>query len=250
MSHETVTVAISTYGDRAYDVEPPAAAGLHYMILVQQAPRDLAPVNRPDVTWIQLETIGLSHSRNAALDYCTTPYLLFADDDHELSHDGISALATALAADPGLAFAIGVRGRADSHPPVLRTASDVRRWNIGRVCAPELMLRCADMKALGIRFDTNFGVGARYPSGEDYIFVCDMLKAGAQGRSFPIITGYHKTPSTGDDWSDVTLLDARRRVLSRVFGRWSLFATPVYAWRHRHRFVNWRQALDFVIGTL
>jgi len=87
-----VCIAISTLGARAGSIMlPPAAEGLSYLILIQGAATAPFPERR-DVTCALLDSTGLSHSRNAALDQCDAPYLLVSDDDLTLEPSGIGAL--------------------------------------------------------------------------------------------------------------------------------------------------------------
>jgi len=245
-----VTVAISTLADGCDGVVlPPPAAGLRYLVLVQQPPAPL-PVwaERPDTQITPLDTLGLSHSRNAALALCQTPFLAFADDDMTLDTDGLRALADALEGAPALGFAAGWRAgrrpvsgaRAGIHP--------LRKHTAGRICAPELMVRIAAVHAAGVTFDPRFGVGAPHPIGEDYVFVCDMLGAGLRGQGFPIVTGTHHGPSTGDDWHSPQVQYARRAVIARSFGRSAPMVRALYALRHKSSLGGWRAAWRFWAG--
>lgn len=94
----------------------------------------------------------------------------------------------------------------------------LRKLIAGRACSPELMVRVDAVRAAGMQFDTRFDVGAQHPVGEDYIFVCDMLGARLRGAAFPVVTGAHSGLSTGDNWTDTGILNARRTLLHRCFG--------------------------------
>ena len=227
-----VTVAISTLGDRVSTISlPEPHKDLSYLILVQKPSKFERDFNRWDVTTIFLTSVGLSNSRNSALKLCQSPYLLFSDDDLNLDSNAILALSRKLSEAPSLAFVSGWRaGR--NHLPAAQTA----RWfNMGHICAPELLIRLEDVRASSIEFDTLFGVGATYPSGEDYIILCDMLAVGLKGRSFPIVTGNHDGLSTGDLWDNPEIISARRAVLIRCFGRYSRVILFLYAFRHRRQ---------------
>ncbi|WP_150121288.1 glycosyltransferase family 2 protein, partial [Sulfitobacter sp. HI0076] len=85
-----ITVAIATLGPRASQISlPPPRPGLCYLVMIQRAPDPLPHSDRPDLTYIALDSLGLSRSRNAALDACSTPYLVFADDDMQLETEGL-----------------------------------------------------------------------------------------------------------------------------------------------------------------
>ena len=255
-SVDGLTVAISAMTDRrAGLVLPPPCPGLRYLLLVQEArgPADagFAPelLARDDLRIVPLPGRGLSNSRNAALELSEDPYLAFSDDDLVLEPRGLLLLRDVLRGDDRLDLVAG--WRRETLPPRGHRRHVLHRlslYNSGRVCAPEFMVRRAAVRRRGVRFDPGFGVGAPLPTGEDYIFVTDLLKAGARGLSLPVVAGSHPHPSTGDDWRDPELMQARRAVLLRVFGWRAVGILPLYAWRHRHRFASPRAALAFVFG--
>ncbi|WP_456389768.1 hypothetical protein, partial [Profundibacter sp.] len=125
---------------------------------------------------------------------------------------------------------------------------DLRTANSGRICAPELMVRVGAIRGANIAFDPEFGLGAKFGLGEEFIFITDALKAGLKGVGFPIVTGAHPDESTGNDWQDPALMRARAAMLARVFGRWAILARMAYAWRYRSRIGTIRGCLGFAFG--
>ncbi|MCE8519054.1 glycosyltransferase family 2 protein [Ruegeria pomeroyi] len=246
-----VTVAISTLGSRVGGLSlPPQVAGISYLVLIQRPGKTAAAAlqARGDVRFETLETVGLSYSRNAALALADGAFVLFSDDDLVLDPQGILALRDLLVANPRLTFAAG--WRRERLPRSGRRAG-IRRlglFNSGRICAPELLVRRRRVMRAGIWFDPNFGIGARYPVGEEYAFVSDMLKARLRGQSVPIVTGSHPHESTGDDWMDDRLLVARQALLRRVFGIRAPVIRMLYAIRHRRRLGGAGAALRFGLG--
>lgn len=248
-SVQEVTIAIAALGKQAANLTLPApAAGLRYLVMVQSPPTPLPDSDRSDVLFIPLDTIGLSHSRNGALACCQTPLLVFADNDMTLDTQGLRALANHLTHDSTLDFAAG--WRAGKRPATGPRSGPYRlhKLNAGRICAPELIVRIDAVHAAGLQFDPRFGVGAEQPVGEDFIFVCDMLDAGLRGAGFPVETGAHNGPSSGDNWHDADILQARRAVLTRSFGPLASLVRVAYVWRHRRRFPTLKNAWWFFVG--
>ncbi|WP_297771172.1 glycosyltransferase [uncultured Roseovarius sp.] len=249
-----VTVAISTIGPRLSRlVLPPACPGIDYLVMVQKGDTDACPdalSERDDVTVSRLCSVGLSHSRNAAFEHATGALLVFADDDMTLDTDGFCRLARAFTAAPDLGFAAG--WRSDRLPGAGRRGRPHRlhHFNSGRICAPELMVRRSAVEAAGLRFDPDFGLGARFGLGEEYVFVTDALKAGLRGLSLPVAVGRHPSESTGDNWCRADLMQARVAVLGRVFGRYAPLVRVLYALRYRRRIGGLRHFLAFVRGHI
>lgn len=242
-----LTVAISTIGARAGRIGlPDRAPGIDYLVLVQRPDRAPAPAPRADLGVQPLDSLGVSASRNAALDIAGGDFLLFADDDVTLDLAGVERLRAALAADPGLAIVTGQCARArTAHGRGFR----LRHWNCARFGTPEIMVRLAAIRAQSVRFDTDFGIGARHGLGEEFVFLTDALKAGLKGRHLPVRIGTHEGGSTGTDWENPANAPARLAVMSRVFGRAAPLARLGFALRNRRGLRHAPGgALGFVLG--
>lgn len=244
----TLTIAIATAAKRAATIELPAPRnGVRYYIGVQmlgEVPEKIAA--RTDVEVEQLCTVGLSRNRNAALGACKTDLLLLADDDLSWRQEGIDALRAALAADPRLDIAAG-RLEDTTGAPLKKypaAVSALGLLNCGHVGSPEIMLRMAFVRPHELRFDERFGVGSCYPSGEEYIFITDAIKRGARVRYIPHVVAIHPPMSTGDNWSDARLIEARARVLGRVWGHAAPLVRIAYAIK-KHRRLGLKRALHF-----
>ncbi len=244
-------IAVSTVGARVHGIELPAPTPRSGYLVVVQKPEQASgdPFEaREDVETLWLNTVGLSHSRNAALMHARGAFLVFADDDMRLDIGGLTRLADHLAARPDLDFVAGWRDgrlpasgkRAGRHRLSLR--------NSGRICAPELMIRRSAVTARGICFDTDFGKGGRHALGEEYVFIADLLRAGLSGEALPVVVGVHAAQSSGEIWQDTAILQARLAVQRRVFGPLAPLVHPLYALKHRRDFCSQGAALRFALG--
>lgn len=247
----SITVAYSTMGHRLHGLALPGpCAGVDYVVLVQKPTETTARAfsERADVRVVPLPSLGLSHSRNAALAEATGALLVFMDDDLILDLTGLRNMAAEFARDPALGFAAGWRKdyyEARGMPPDRAVFS---LFNSGRICAPELMVRTDALARSSVQFDTEFGLGATHGLGEEYVFVSDMLRANLKGVSLPIVMGEHPEDSTGQTWDDPELMSARVALLSRVFGVWAFVIRPIYIWRHRRRVPRWGDRVRFALG--
>ncbi len=247
----TLTIAVSTIGDgyKNLHVLPPQV-GVFWIVLIQQTkgyPENLFS-DRPDLLVIRLNCIGLSNSRNQALKHAQTSLLLFADDDAVLDINGINALRQKFAEDRTLDFGAGWRKEHFPKRHHQRKTYKLTRYNTGRICAPELILRLRPFRQKSNCFNTDFGLGATHEIGEEYIFVTDALAKGMSGKSFPIIMASHPHPSTGNNWNSQQILAARHCVIDHVFGRLSRLVKILYAIRHRKKFASLSTAVHFAIG--
>ncbi|SFR15674.1 glycosyltransferase family A protein [Poseidonocella sedimentorum] len=234
-----LTVAVSTLAADAGQLRLPLPhPRLRYLVLVQGGAfgADNFGAGRSDLEVVALDSFGLSRSRNAAMLRAQTPFLVFSDADIVLDVAGLLALADALRAAPELDFVAGWReDRLAAARPSRRRPHALSRRTAGRVCAPELMLRLEAVRRQGLGFDPEFGLGARHPLGEEYVFIADALAAGLRGRSLPVVAGRHPGESTGHRAPSPALWGARQAVLRRVFGPLAPLIRPLYAWRMRRQ---------------
>lgn len=256
-----LTVAISTLGVRALALRPDAwepEPGLDWLVLVQEAgadpriPGHLDTLDaRPDVTVARLASRGLSRSRNAALDLARGEVVLLADDDVTHPPGAFAAIRSFFRDRPEAALLVGLSLDAEGRPrrrPVGPTR--LTRWNAGRTASHELAFRAAPVRASGVRFDEDFGVGAGTPSflGEEFIFLADCLRAGLDGEHRPLPVSVHPDPSTGAGWSGEAAARARAAALGRGFGRQAPLARAAYALKNARRFGSMRDLMTFLRG--
>lgn len=234
-----LTIAIATMGPRSAAIAlPDPDPEITYLIVVQTPPQALSPMvlRRPDVEVVEVGSIGLSRSRNEALERVKTPLMLIADDDLSFNVAGIHAAMEDMHDDPDIAIQTGILEDEQGVPlkAYPRARCDWTRFNSGKIGSPEIMIRVAQIKEKNIWFQPEFGVGSTWPSGEEFIFVTDALKAGMKVVFAPHAMAAHPRESTGSNWSEPGLVEARKQTLRRVFGKLSLPVRMIYAWRKRH----------------
>ena len=233
----------------------PPQSGVEYRIFVQSdgveraiAAHAAQVLARDDIRIIPTEGHGAARNRNAALDQIGGGVLLFADDDLTFDLAGISTLRTRIAGAPNIDFFCarlldGVNRSAKRYAP---DCTAVRWYNCGKVGTPELALHPARARAAGLRFDENFGAGTPNWLGDEYIFLCDALRAGLQGRHVAVDIGVHPADSSGLA-KGAAIMAVRRKVLVRALGRWrGMPARWAFALRHRRDFPNLASFLWFL----
>ena len=233
----------------------PPQTGVEYRIFVQcegaepaVAAHSAQALARDDIRVIPTDGHGAARNRNAALRQIDGAVLLFADDDLILDLNGIAALRAQIAAAPVVDF-FCARLLDGVHRSPKRYAPDgtaVRWYNCGKVGTPELALRPARARAAGLRFDESFGAGTPNWLGDEYIFLCDALRAGLQGRHVAVDIGVHPADSSGLA-KGAAAMAVRRKVLVRALGRWrGMPARWAFALRHRRDFPNLASFLRFL----
>ena len=126
---------------------------------------------------------GLSKSRNLALDNSKQRLCIIADDDVVYEPDFEQSIVTAYDQNPEVPL-IGFRvktpdgGLFKKYPQETVIANSFQRLNIMSI---EMVV---NSEVCGtVRFNENFGLGAKFPLGEEAIFINELHK-----RKLPIIT--------------------------------------------------------------
>lgn len=223
-----VSIAISTFGARVNQLSLPSPIeSIKYMIVHQAASgvklsnNTIELLRRKDVAYYAISSIGLSKSRNFALTQAQTQYIHIMDDDVSINAAEILNLCST-AQEHDIDIAIGhfeyengrvSKGR-NAHRNTVRTSFSV--------CSIELCIKTSAVSNK-ITFDENFGLGTKYPSGEEFIFLMDCRGKKLRISHYPICIGRHPDITSGEDFysSDDKIL-AKRKMLERALGRRSL----------------------------
>jgi len=212
---------VATYGDRAAGLAlPPPRPDLSYVVVHQSpaAPPE-ALLARPDVTYLTQAGRGLSRSRNAALEAATGEHLFVLDDDVAFDPDAaarVADLAGRHGADVACYYHRFTDGSTTLRPHAPRRLT---RTRIGSVTSIDLSFSRRAVLDAGVRFDTDFGLGARYPSCEEAVFLGACLDAGLRLLRFPVEVCTHAPETSGTDFfSTPERAEVRRRMLQRLFG--------------------------------
>lgn len=224
-------VLICTFGEagirRIAEASHPRIPGVEYIVSWQLGDSDgniPEGLQRDDFRILLSDTRGLSRNRNIALDAASAPICLIADDDLKYNPDVFRNIIEVFKADPQLDIAaFRYSGGDGKHYP--DHEFDLRRPPKGYyVSSIELAFRRESVMASGIRFDLRFGIGAQFPSGEENIWLHQLLQAGLKGKFFPITIANHEALTTGSRLgADPEFIRTKGAVMRILFPRsWPL----------------------------
>lgn len=98
------------------------------------------------------------------------------------------------------------------------------KLSLAKVCSVEIAFRRKSILEKKIKFDESFGLGTKFPTGEEYIFLSDSLKAGLKIAYIPKVIAYHPKESSGNNFDNLDLIKAKGAMINRVFG---IFGLPL-----------------------
>ncbi len=178
---------------------------------------------RDDVNVFVRYEKGLSKNRNQAIENASCEICLIADDDIELVDGAEKKILDAFYNNPDadiITFQIESSMRRMS-----KKYSQRAFWynfkKLAHISSIEIAFKKSSIKDSGIFFDEVFGLGARYPIGEEFIFLTDAYRKGLKILYLPEVIVSHPHPSSGARLDDETIF-ARGAMFARVFG-WKAF---------------------------
>jgi len=135
---------------------------------------------------------GLSRSRNKLLREFTGDWLHICDDDvvfYENYFDSLYKVLRFIQKKEEdvmfVTFKIGVGINCSDKRKYWGKPRWHTIWSVFHVSSVEILLN-SRVKTTGVKFDERFGLGAKWNSGEENIFLVDLLKRGYKGVYVPL----------------------------------------------------------------
>lgn len=236
----TITLAIATIGDRladALELARRAAAQAPVVVVAQEPPQgweDLTSGVGTGVTVIADAGQGVSRSRNRALDAVPTGLVWLLDDDVTIDEGTIDRIVAFAARHPADVYVGRIWAPdADAWYKPYRFGDPLGRLDVLRVTSIEVVLDVEFLRSHDLRFDEDFGVGARFPAGEENLLLLDAFDAGAVIRHIPEVIVHHpRDPQRARTRNrDPASMMARGLVARRVGGPAGLGLAIRWSWR-------------------
>lgn len=234
LSETYLTVALSTTNDNVIGIKLPAYnEKVSYVIIHQVYAPDfdksiftdsvyLSLISREDVFIHTSYGRGLSKSRNLALKYCKSRYVYIMDDDVVFDLDKMLLVCEQMNQKD---MQVGTSRVVDDTGQPFKKYSDFEYlhsvFTLAKVSSIEICLDLGFIQSKEITFDEEFGLGAIYPSGEEYIFLSDVLRKGGRAVYVPIETSIHPLESSGKDFfTEKNKILAKRNMIIKVFPKY------------------------------
>lgn len=226
MKKRILDVIICTYGNAGLRnierMNHPKVDGVRYVVACQipdAEPEIPYTLKRDDFRIVVSESSGLSHNRNIGMAASDAPLMLIADDDIRYSPEGLKSVIKAFQENPDycfLTFRFSGDANTKRYPPEETDISSGFPKNYF-ITSFELALR-RDKLPADIYFNEHFGIGARFPHGEENLFVNELQQRGLKGRFIPVTICSHEGITTGNRVLDnPKLIEAQGAVVSRLY---------------------------------
>jgi len=205
---------------------------------------------RPDVLLLQSDSIGLSASRNIGISACRGNIVQICDDDVEISLDYLTSLSR-IFAETG-ADIITAKFLLSSGIYLKKYSKKRFRHNlftIGKVSSVEIAFVREKVTKSNIYFDEEFGLGTKYPGGEEYLFLLACKRNRLNIQFVPEIVCKHPIVTSGSNfYKNRAAIVAKRKVLERAFPK--LYIVLVFFfWIKKSKFVMLNGRRNFLQFT-
>ena len=223
LSSMNIEIAVSTIDDGIYNIH--LNDEFNYLI-VHQVTHGISATKYDDVIktlslkgvrYFRLNGKGLSISRNVALDNANADYIWIMDDDVTIKNGSLSKIEEALHKyDPDVLVLDHDSNNKDRR--AFREGQVINKITAMSVCSIDLLIKVSSLH--GVRFPTELGLGTDYPSGEEYVFCCDLLKRKQKIVKTNISVAIHPQHTSGQDfYSNMNKFLAKKKMFNHVYGR-------------------------------
>ncbi len=243
-----LTIGFSTLAERVSNIRFPSK-NFEYLVLVQN-PNQVSYQAPKEATLIEVAGKGVAKSRNQAILNSKSGLLIFGDDDVVFHPEELEKAIQIFEQNPDLVMLLlaakDETGKARKQYPA--KGNKLTLLNSARAATYEMMIRVEPVKQLEVMFDERFGAGAELYLGDEYIFISDLIKAGARCEFAPIFVATHPADSSGERWGTAVDRKARAAVFNRVFGPTAPLIRLAFGLRRLKMLGGLRQLLLFVVG--
>lgn len=176
-----------------------------------------------DLKYLQSDSLGLTFSRNLCLQNAAedADYYWIMDDDVMLHPDAYNRLSKGLLgkySDKYLVDVFIVNHSSNINDKVIGQCHFHNFITAASIASIDIIFS-RDVLHCGVIFNSNFGLGSRYPSGEEYIFITDLMKLKYSVYQSDMVVSYHPPLASGLDFYTSPLkLVAKKKMFIRIFG--------------------------------
>ncbi len=223
----TVSALVCTIDERIKNIETlmPMLLEADEVIISHQITKpSIKPstFKHPKIKYVTLDVKGLSINRNNAVQHANGDVCYTVDDDISLAPGWCNTIKQAFDNNNADMLTFIIEGL--SYP--VQKNSKVSTMQSLRKKSVEIAFKRKSILDVQLKFDENFGLGSRYPSGEENIFLVDALRKQLIIIETPFIIGSHFHPTSG--LISLESIAVKPYIWKRMFGRLGVVCSLFY----------------------
>lgn len=218
MKKMKLDILISTYGNRIEKIKLPIYhANINYIIVHQgyHQIENIELTKRNDVTYIKTNTIGLTRSRNIALNHSKSSLALISDDDVVLSTNLYEKITSAYLREP---FDIGIFKAITEYGDDFRVYPKNEKLFSKKDCLNVCSIEMVIHNNCKIRFNEKFGLGENFTCCEESIYLIDAYRCNMKIKFIPEVIVSHPKISTATGAINKKILYSKGALYKYSFG--------------------------------
>jgi len=171
---------------------------------------------------------GLAKSRNTAIKNSKGDFVWIMDDDVEIFEGTFSTLERLISSSDCKKIGVFLLNFTTNYKDSVFCASEFQFKNLTpfnsfNVSSVNMLINNKLLNG-NVLFDERFGLGTSLPSGEEYIYLNDVLKRGFKIVQTNIVASFHPPLHSGIDfYSTKEKVLAKKYMFKRVFGKIGIF---------------------------
>ena len=174
---------------------------------------------------LNVNSTGLSKSRNIGIEKSGADYILLTDNDTTYSKDFLIEIKKIIRHN-NFPAAVWFKSNLSKNYP--SRSKRVGKIATRRCSSIELVYRREFLIKNDIRFDEKFGLGARNISGEENIFLSDIISCGGKVLFFNYIGVSHAGKSSGGKLETKACLISKGALFARLYGELGFFCCFIF----------------------
>jgi glycosyltransferase involved in cell wall biosynthesis len=198
---------------------------------------------------IKSDRLGLSFNRNIGLNYANGDIVTFSDDDcwyPEAAFEKVKNYFSKNYFLDVIAFKIFDPISQKFYKDYPLKNYKLSLLKSGKLSSIEFFCKLKFLKNNNILFNTNFGLGAKYPSGEENLFVAHLIKNQAKIQYFPETIVFHKVMPLQKYTFDSLKMETVYNLFKNVFPTFYLFFYFIYIGKHIKKIKSIRKAICLI----
>ena len=204
------------------------------LIINQIEEKYLFDIENQNLRLMSFAKKGISKSRNSGLKNVTCKYTLIADEDVRFKNGFDKVILASFANNPK-ADIISFQMESDEGKPLKlykKNSAWLNVMGIMKVSSVEIAFRTEIVRGQNLKFDENFGLGSKYPTGEEAIFLADALKKKLKILYIPIPIVIHPNLGSGYQFkNNVDLIRSKGALFYRIFSWKSYLVCFLFAFK-------------------
>lgn len=252
---------ISTFNDRAeglLDTNFPSHPGVSYIVSHQVTKFnffvDTPFLNRPDVKWIQHKSEGLARNRNFSLSNLDAEIGLIADDDVHYTNENFEFIFKAFKTFPDadiITFKVKCKDANRNFKNYSEKFFIHTTWSLLKISSIEIAVKKSFLLKHNLSFNENFGLGSKYCSGEECIFLINAKKLGAKIVYVPafVVTHPYETSQRSKPLNK-EVAETNGAIFATIWGRLSYLLLLISFFKNIKEFKSLNDAIPFLRFSL